>query len=189
MQTNRNIEEMNCHYKGYEICDPIRLYCNGGEYYIAGKQVKLQKKYPIVRDEVLRVYNNDPYMIKSPDSSPNDTLYLHPISRGTATVLQRKDGYANREIIQQEIMMHPKQWTPIQSLPHASDCKVQACVVPSSSPSYITGLREPQCVPFWNRALSKIDFVLVDIPGTVVYNVSIPFCAPFIFFKEFLSED
>ena len=37
--------------------------------------------------------------------------------------------------------------------------------------------------------LQEADFVLVDIPGTLAYNVAIPIMAPIIFFSEFFSNE
>ena len=38
------------------------------------------------------------------------------------------------------------------------------------------------------QILSTLDEVIIDWPGTILYNLAIPVMAPFVFFHEFLDE-
>ena len=38
------------------------------------------------------------------------------------------------------------------------------------------------------KILKNIDLIVIDVPGTLVYNVAIPFAAPFVFFYEFYHD-
>ena len=112
-------------------------------------------------------------------------MMYRQISSGTATVLQRTDGYAELNILCDELQNSSAPW--IESLPTgAQSCSIKAEIVGSSItwPERNSATEAPLAI----RALSTIDQVLVDWPGTILYNIAIPIMAPFVFFHEFLYE-
>ena len=179
---------MGCHYEGKHInpteCSTWNIYKSRGIWYIAARQVELKKKYPIVRDTVLFTDNNEPVYDLVASKAPQKFMY-HPISEGTAQVLMRKDGYVNVGDLAEEVKSIPGDW--VDTLDKASSYPVRAQVVMPKDirESLIAGMRTPQKTPILNQALRGMDFLLVDIPGTVIYNVAIPFMAPIKFFSEF----
>ncbi len=186
MQSHKNVEEMGRVYEGSRLeKNGIALYSAGGNWYLAAPAAKFRKSYPLFHDSVLLTENNEPEFKKVQGTLQYSTFYFR-ISEGTAACLQRTDGYANLEDLAQEIRSSTAK--PLSSLPggvrHAIVAHLQA---PKNA---VTLVNEPTTTPSMaTKMLSKADFVLLDIPGTVAYNVAIPFMAPFVFFREFTNEE
>lgn len=188
MQTHKNMEESFCSYQGYELATPLKLVQQGGTWYLAAHPVELKKHYPAVYDAILFTENNQPEMSIN---SRSDTWYLHRISGGTAMVLQRADGYASMTTLCDEIRQEGGAWIPMQkgasvypikaSLDHAEAAQERLVVQEDS--------RKPQTLSTGIQVLSWANRILVDYPGTVLYNVAIPFMTPVQFFREFLQGD
>lgn len=193
MQSNQNIAEIGCHYNGKLInppnCSTWNIYKSCGKWYVAGYQVKLKKSYPLFRDTVLFTENNEPVYERIAMETGQDILY-HPISEGTAQVLIRKDGYVNLGDLAEELKNTPGEW--LANLEKARSYPVQAQVdypkEKDENKCIITGERTPHKTPILNRVLQGMDLLLVDVPGTLIYNVAIPFMAPIKFFYEFNSD-
>lgn len=182
MQTHKNIEENSREHIGYQLDSEIKLYRAGGDYYLAAEQRRLRMHYPAIYDSIFLIRNNEPEFIQLGNEQ---TMVYHKISAGTATVLQREDGYAELSVLSDELRSSDTGW--LTSLPAGSrPCSIKADITgknaiwtqPGSSPDVSTGI----------RVLSTIDKVFVDWPGTVLYNLAIPVMAPFVFFHEFLNE-
>lgn len=188
MQTHKNVRERGCYYEGQLLPPPsqeaLSLYRKGGEWYLAARRAQFRLKYPVVYDSVFRTDGNEPRH-EILQGSEQGIVY-HPISAGTAAVLQRPDGYAELETLAEELRTTPGEW--ISSLPGAVSYPVRAQIVGGHAVT-LPGKRYPSQIPLSNRILSQVDRVLIDFPGTLVYNVSIPFMAPFVFFREFSKED
>lgn len=188
MQSNQNIAEIGCRYDGKLInpphCSTWNIYKSRGKWYVAGYQVKLKKTYPLIRDTILYTENNEPVYERITAGTEQNILY-HPISEGTAQVLLRKDGYVNLGDLAEELKSTAGEWLP--HLEHIRSYPVQAQVdyPEDERECFITGERTPRKTPIMNRVLQGIDLVLVDVPGTLIYNVAIPFMAPIKFFSEF----
>ena len=120
-----------------------------------------------------------------PVGERSTTLAYHPISAGTAKVLMREDGYADLQTLADELQSCPGEWRT--SLTEASAHPIRAQL--AGQPVAITSQASPESPSFVYQAAGKLVFVLVDVPGTVLYNVSIPLVAPFVFFFDFLSDD
>ncbi len=184
MQTHKNVREAGRSYKGYQLQKPQQLHRAGNTWYIEAVPAEFRLSHEIVHDNVFRK-TNEPEM-KLTRESCEATAY-HALSAGSAAVLLREDGYADAEVISRELMESPLPW--LSTLPHASSThSVKADVVGKESTA-ITYAPTPAEPPLGYQILSGIDLVLVDAPGTVIYNVAVPFMAPFVFFYEFLSED
>lgn len=185
VQTHKNVEQWGNSYTGYRLLQPLQLYQQGNDWYLAGEQVRLKKDFPIVHDTIFRVRNNDPVFKPIPSTTQHCISY-HRISAGTAHVLQRKDGYAQLDILSKEIEEDLSPWlsslASARQVPVLAECEGQNAIA-------VERESKPAQIPWGNQILSKADFVLVDVPGTILYNVSIPFAAPFVFFHEFLSEE
>ena len=183
MQSHKNIEEAQRTYTGYELTNEVGLYKADGKYYIAAEKQQLRRHYPIIHDSVFLDGNNEPSWEKL--GSHSQKAY-HQISDGTAAVLQRKDGYATLDVLSDEIQDTPELWS--DTLPKSARlCHVQAEICGSSSiiPSENAEMQNP----LFTKIVSTLDQVCIDWPGTVLYNVSIPVMAPFVFFYQFLNEN
>lgn len=186
MQTHKNIREAPLSYSGYHMTRSPELYQAGNKWYIGVESRTLRKEYPVIHDEVLLKRNNAPRWVEMETEQSSGMIY-HEISRGTALVLQRKDGFATTYDLAGEIDDSGHKWC--STLPAGAIRRgVQAEIIGSDT-NLPTKLLPEQGVPTGIRILSWADKVLIDYPGTVLYNVAIPFMAPFIFFYEFLHED
>ena len=75
----------------------------------------------------------------------------------------------------------------LQALPGgAGKCSIKAEIAGNSTTWPQPGSSTE--APISIRALSMADRILIDWPGTLLYNISIPVMAPFVFFHEFLNE-
>lgn len=192
VQTHKQVEEWGCCYDGKlinnENSSTWNIYKCDGKWYLPAQKVVLTKDYPAIKDTLLFSENNDPvYTIKEDNDST--CISYHPISAGTAEVLMRADGYAILQDLAEEIKATPGEWR--DSLPGAKKYTIKAQIEDrhNTVAKLIAGQRTPVETPVINDVLSKLDFIIVDVPGTVIYNVAIPFMAPFKFFSEFLSND
>lgn len=192
MQSHKQVREWRYYYDGH-IFDESQgstwnLYEYKGQWYISAQRVTLQKNYPLIHDSILFTEDNEAHF---DIVSRNQTeRVFHPISKGTALVLLREDGYARWDDLAEEITSHSSSWIP--SLPPGfTTHPVRAQVVPSSSPhgTIVAGNPRLPKTPLSNQILGGLDFVIVDIPGTLVYNLLIPVMAPIKFFAEFSLSD
>lgn len=182
MQTHKNIEEAYRTHKGYELTNKLELYRAGGQYYLAAKQQWLRRHYPTIHDTVFLTGNNDP----SYTPANQETLKVyHPISTGTAQVLQNSQGYAEISVLTDELNSSAGSWQT--ELPAgATACTIKAEIA-GTSHTWLAG-EEASSIPLTGTLLSTADKVIIDWPGTLLYNISIPIMAPFVFFHEFLNE-
>ena len=182
MQTHKNIEENFREHSGYHLNAQIQLYRAGGNYYLEVEKQTLRLHYPVIYDSIFLTDNNDPEFIRT---SNNSTKVYQKISAGTAAVLQRTDGYAELTVLSDELKDTSNTW--VDTLPTgAQRCNIRAEIAGSA----ITWTENESVAkaPVAIRALSTVDQVIVDWPGTVLYNLAIPVMAPFVFFHEFLNE-
>ena len=182
MQTHKNIEESSREHTGYTLNKEFELYRAGGKYYLAAEQKQLRVHYPVIHDSIFLSGNNAPeYRAINNETSK----VYHEISAGTAMVLQRPDGYADMQVVSDELKDNSTPW--LQALPGgASKCSIKAEIAGDTTtwpqPGSFTE------TPISIQALSMADRILIDWPGTLLYNISIPVMAPFVFFHEFLNE-
>lgn len=182
MQTHKNIEESFCQHTGYHLTPQIELYRAGMNYYIAAEQQLLRKHYPIIHDTIFLNDNNEPTYSRIGNTSAK---VYHTISKGTADILQTSNGYASLDVLSDELRTQPGEWLAI--LPEgASKCAVRAEIV--GSPYTWQSNSESPTAPLAAQILGTADQVIIDWPGTVLYNLSIPIMAPFVFFHQFLNE-
>lgn len=185
MQTNKNIRERGATYHGSELkAESLGLHRKSGKWYLSSPSGNYSKHYPVIHDEVFFKEDNSPtYTLMQTDGK---RLY-YPISSGTAACLQRADGYAQTDALVTEIQRFGE--SPMAELPGAAKCPIRAEVVQGKRTAMLPGPRSPQEPELSRRVLAEVDAYTVDAVGTLVYNVAIPFMAPFVFFSEFLSED
>lgn len=189
MQSNKNVRESFCHYEGYKIESPLAVYSGQGKWYLEADKVMLKKEYPLIYDRILLDYDNDP-VFKEMTNVPHGTQKCyHEISSGTAKVLMRNDGYATLEALVDEMKTSGKTWQ------YGYDLKLKKypvramIVVKKDKVVMVPGKMIPHELPTSASVLGGITKVVVDGPGTLVYNVAIPFMAPFVFFHEFLNAE
>jgi len=187
MQTHKNVAEMGCYYEGGQLQkDSLGLFSQDGQWYLSASAAQFKKSYPLVYDSVFKRGDNAPKS-KLIDGTASGSVFF-PISAGTATVLQRKDGYARLSSLAAEI--DSLQGVPCFSLPRGVRHPILAEIdVQGNDSANVIRERRPETTLALNKVLSAVDFVVVDIPGTLAYNVAIPFMAPFVFFYEFISKD
>lgn len=189
VQTHKNVEESFYTYQGYRLCEPLSLLQRGNDWYLVAEPVALQKSYPAIYDSVFFKDKNEPVFEMAGQGTESQPM-MHRISHGTATVLQRADGYASLTTLCDELKMTPGEW--IKAPLNHRGVPVRATLSRENETADIIveeDSRTAQGSQIAERILSAADRVVVDIPGTVMYNVAIPFMAPFVFFREFLQED
>ncbi len=178
MRTHKNTEQIDSYYIGSEVAKPTEIYQFGNKWYLAVDQYKMRWHYPWIKDTVF-MDEEHPHLYKL---GPSEGTVFHPISYGTATVLLRKNGYASLSTLAKEIQDNPSPY--LSSLPGATAHKVLAHIDTDKQLPYASSQRVPAKPSFGIRALAMLQFVVVDIPGTLVYNISMPVAAPFVFFKR-----
>lgn len=189
MQSNKNVRESFCHYEGYKVSTPLSLYSGHEKWYLEADKVMLKKEYPLIYDRILLDYNNDP-IFKEVSNVPHGTQKCyHEISSGTAKVLMRKDGYATLESLIDEMKTSGKTWQEGAGMKLQKHNIHAMIAVKKDKEVILAGKRIPEELPGSASVLGGITKVVVDWPGTLVYNVAIPFMAPFVFFNEFLNAE
>lgn len=184
MQLHKQIESEARVHRGFYIERPTAVYSHRGQWYLKAQGVQLKKEYPLIHDTILLTQNNKPRPIIFNKESE---IYIS-ISSGTAKVLQRTDGYASLSTLRDEMSNGQILSAGVgQMKSYPVRAEVEAKKADRQYHIYDQGEGEP--LSFGTRALSTASLVLVDAPGTVIYNVAIPFMAPFVFFYDFLSED
>lgn len=185
VQTHKNVEESFYLHEGARLSDKPVLYQAGGQYLLEAELCSLRKRYPVVRDTIFLNRDNEP--VFHVEQQQGKVLY-YPISDGTATVLQRADGYASLSILRDEMQRS----APIMALPRGARlCTVKAQFAEQDVPNAGVAInrRVPEVPVAGERFLTYADMVLVDGPGTLGYNCLIPVMAPFVFFHRFLNEE
>ncbi|MBR5876681.1 MAG: hypothetical protein IKZ10_07575 [Akkermansia sp.] len=189
MQSNKNITEGGVHYEGCKLdTDTMALCRKGSQWYIESQVKTYSKRYPLFHDSILLADNNAPQYQEAGTEKPM-VCYL-PISDGTAATLQMRDGYANASDLAGEIHNKMKN-TPVvygNAAGPVTRHAISAHIEQNEEPAVIT-FKQCSEASWARRTLAKADFVLVDIPGTLAYNVAIPIMAPIIFFSEFFSNE
>ncbi len=177
MQLHKNVEQYGDYYEGFEAMHPEVVYESKGKWYLKGKKYHLRLDYPLIYDTVF-MEGGKPQLEHVGESQGD--AYLE-ISEGTSIALREKNGYATLPILQREIQ--EMNVTPIDQLaPDAITYRVQAEIPPSEAPIRITHADIHTNRSGLTTTLSYLTLAFVDVPGTIAYNVSIPFMAPFYFF-------
>lgn len=191
VQTHENVQEFFTKREGDKLAAPLQLGKVGSSWYVCTRSCVggVTKHYPVVHDEVLLDGDNEPQIREEPGIVNNKVRTAWPISAGTATVLMREDGYATLETLADEMIRNRAGRMDV--LPRGMQFyPVKALVAGAQKPTYLLKNAEAQPeLSFGQRVLVQADRVLVDWPLTAAYNCAIPVMAPFVFFKQFLSED
>ncbi|MFI3243479.1 MAG: hypothetical protein R3Y56_04420 [Akkermansia sp.] len=189
MQTHKNVRLSGIHFKGQAIHQPNQVFLSQGQWYLPASPTRLEKHFPSVDDPIF-------FGQEEPTFSPTETCYLAkcylPISAGTAKILQDPQGYASLPVLQKEIEKRlaasPSHSLIKDSLPHSQSFPVRAQFEPSTSPSIITDGKMSHQPGVANQFLAGLDLVFIDVPGTLIYNIAIPFMAPVYFFKNIIND-
>lgn len=186
LQTHKNIKEAFHECEGYRVVEPLQLYSSAGNWYIAVQPETMRKHYPVLHDTAFLNTDTAPSYSTINASGP---VNYRRISGSTAKVLLRHDGYYTFNTLMEE--MNAMDSPPLSSLPTgATRHQIRAVVETNARDNKATIVsRKPESTPVVGQVLSAMDFVVVDVPGTLVYNVAIPVMAPFAFFHNFLSEN
>lgn len=187
MQTGKNIREAGKQYEGCELTTEDMVLCNSrGSWYLAAPAETFAKSYPVIHDSVLLSGNNEP---RYTSIKKNGGLCYMPISDGTAAILQMTDGYARPDDLAIEINRLSATRPITTELPGATRHKIVASLSPAEKPVVITHSCAPEEISLTRRIIAGLDFAVVDIPGTLAYNVAIPVMVPFVFFHDFLKPE
>lgn len=186
LQTHKNVEEMGAYYQGYLLDKrELHVYHRAADdtWYVNARRAKFRLHYPSVHDSVFRRKDDSPYFrVKS---IANDFVY-HPIRKSTAQVLTAPDGYMYLSVLAEDIQRGESTWKDSISATSVYPVKAE---LPGETTFQMPGTRVPFKKSLYARILGKTDFVVVDVPGTLVYNIAIPIMVPFVFFYEFTSSD
>ncbi len=182
VQVHKNVEESSRSFAGHQFNTPEKVYQQGGQWYLAASPAEYRLHHPTVHDSVFQGQTETDMRLISSSSTQ---LAYHPISAGTAKVLMREDGYADLQTLADELKSKSGGWRT--ELPGATAHPIRAQLV--GKPVAITGNSTPEEPSFGSKALGSLVFAFVDVPGTLLYNVAIPFAAPVVFFRDFLAED
>ncbi len=186
-QSHKNIREAGQEYEGSQLKqEEIELVSQGSRWFIKAPAQTLQKRYPLIHDAILLTDNNAPTFSVLGEST--GYFYL-PISAGTATTLTMENGYVNIQDLANEITVLQGKTPFATSLPYSGTHRIAAQLDGDGVPTIVNYNDTPQEISLARSMASKIDFVLIDIPGTILYNVAIPFMAPVIFFNDFLKSE
>lgn len=189
LQTHKNIKEIGAEYEGYTLDPPTAVYRKGSQWYISVQQRKMQKRYPVLHDNIMFTdQNQEPRFeaLQPASTGDNKTVYV-PVSSDTALVLQKSDGYFTQNVLLQELQHNISQCQV--TLSDKSAHPVRATIQGGQSSFSLESTRTPQHPSTGLTVLSWVDRVVIDWPGTIAYNVCIPFMAPFFFFSDFLSDN
>lgn len=184
MQTHKNVEEVGSYYSGHLLRQQdMQLYGTGDKWYLAAYPAKFRLKYPIVHDSVFKRKKSEPHFQLI---SYERQLHFHEISPSTAKVLMRPDGYFRMDALADNIKKNSGGW--LSHLPASASRLPVHAELSGYKSQWIEEQRVPPKKTLLGLTLGKIDFIVIDVPGTLVYNVAIPFMAPFVFFHEFTTE-
>lgn len=188
LQTHKNIKEIGAVYDGFELDNTTTLYRQGNQWYMAVSKCKMTKEYPALHDNVMFTeQNQDPRFEELTGEEGNKQTVYVPVSSATAQVLQHNNGYFTKSVLLQELKDNIS--LARTTLPGKSAHSICAAVEGKQTSFTIDSSRSPQKPGAALTAVSWVDRVVIDWPGTLVYNVCIPFMAPFAFFSDFLSDD
>lgn len=184
VQLHKQVESDARPHKGFYIEKPEYVYYYSGQWYLKAEEVDIRKDYPLVHDSVLLNEDNSPkpIVLKS-----DGEIYIS-ISEGTAKVLQRNDGYASLSTLRDE-MVSGSILNKIDAPMKKYQVRAQVESKSSQKEYHIFGGDEETSLSFGTRLISTGALLLVDTPGTVLYNAAIPIMAPFVFFYDFFKED
>lgn len=188
-QFNKQITEKATVYKGFAVELPLSLYSSQGGWYVKVRKLEIQKIKPFVHDSIM-LTDTSKEALGTPKPFSHYTEYQYiRVSDGTASVLQRSDGYATLETLCDELKDSYAQGCVSEladSMQHRVHAQIKsdkgsiACVAANGQPVRRPGVG--------TQILSKLALV-VDAPCTVAYNVAMPLITPVIFFSEFLTDD
>ncbi len=182
-QVHKNVKQRGNYYKGFEADAPTTVYESQGRWYLKGKKYHLRLHYPVIYDTVF-LEGGEPSLIHV-GASLGDAY--QEISQGTAIALRERNGYASLPILQRE--MQGLGATPISALAkNAKSHRVNAEIADADTPIRVTYANAKNQYRLATKSLSYLTFATVDIPGTLLYNISIPLMAPFYFFYDNYEE-
>ncbi len=185
MQTHKQIESQAEICRGFCVEKPSIVYSHGGNWYLKVRPVALRKEYPLVYDSIMLTENNAPVLREIPNSEASSAMYVS-LSSGTAKVLMRADGYAMLSTLRDELSEGQIITTSAGMRPHNIAATIDTKGVKSPGAYCIKSTQNS--AGMGNKVLRNTSLILVDAPGTLLYNVAIPVMAPFIFFNDFFSE-
>lgn len=185
VQTHKNVAEVGSYFDGKMLdVQTLSLHQQGERWYLSAHKAKFKLSYPTIHDSVFR--RNDFMPEFKLIGKESEGRVYHAISGHAAQILQRKDGYYQLRALAEEMQRTPGEW--VESLPGAIRRPI-AAEIDGKQVFYMAEQRVPKNKKLLSKALSQLDFVIVDIPATIAYNVAIPFMAPFVFFYEFSQNE
>lgn len=189
MQSNKNIKEGDTTYEGCQLnTEQLSLCRKGSQWYLSTAVEVYEKRYPLIYDSILLADNNAPRFEKT-EGGVATTCYL-PISAGTAATLKMQHGYANAQDLAAEVSRllpeRPVLYTP--QMGKVEHHGINAHIDKGEEPVILT-FKCMESTTTAQHVLAAVDFALVDIPGTLAYNVAIPIMAPIVFFSDFINEE
>ena len=185
VQTHKNVEEIGSYFEGEVLhAASMQLYKYHGTWYLSAQKALFKLHYPAIHDSVFQRNDYAPEL-KFIRYTSDHPIY-HPISSNAARILQRPDGYFQLRALAEEIHRTPGVWEKVHPAAELFSIKSE---IGGKQVFYIEDKRVPDKQLLSSKILGKVDLFLIDIPATVLYNVAIPFMAPFVFYYELSHDD
>jgi len=182
VQTHKNIRTAGQYYEGFELSKPHNIYLSKGKWYIKADKIKLKQRYPLVNDPIF-LEIGAPYIEKEGEKL---TVNYHPISKDTVTILRRNDGFYKLSMLADDVQKNSKH--RMANIDPKKTYPILAKIDGDSSYLRVYNDNKKQEINLTYLSLSYLDKLFIDIPASIIYNISIPFVSPFYFFSN-LAED
>lgn len=188
MQSNKILKECCSEHIGTELTTTnLSLYSAGGAWYIGAPKSQIKRQYPLFYDSVYGEEEDNSPVEKAVPNTQNGMLYI-PISAGTATVLQRADGYSDLQALISESISTGRPATSVLSAAARYPILAKIEKKEQGSTCYIQQTNPPK-PSILTKSVCTFDKYTIDVVGTVAYNVTLPFTAPFKFFWKFCVDE
>lgn len=183
VQTHKNIRTAGQYYQGFQLTKPQHVYLSEGVWYLKTEKITLKENYPLI---------NDPFFLEigAPQYEKvgkNQGSTYQSISKNTATILRCNDGFYELSMLADNIKKTSK--LQIKDINPKKEYPVLAKIDGDST--YVL-LYQDHKKPKQNityLSLSYLDRLLIDLPASIIYNISIPFITPFVFFNNFKKDN
>lgn len=187
VQTSRQVANTGTVYEGYNLGTVDAIWQKGGQYFVRCDSCRFTLHYPWVHDTVLLTDKQTTYTLL-PQGGPPRAAF-HAISRDVAYALSQTNGYDMMESLNRDIARQGGGWIPASQFPVGAAVRtpLRAELANTEAHSeyevFVAG-KASEMWPAFRWALAGLDAVVIDVPGTALYNAAIPLIVPFVAFHE-----
>ncbi|MBT9449439.1 hypothetical protein ICN84_05040 [Akkermansia glycaniphila] len=191
-RTSLDVAERGTTYEGYEITGVDAVWQKGGNYYVRCPHKQFRLHYPWVKDPVFRPELQPAYI---PLPQEGETLYaFHRISPDVAYALVHTNGFDMLNQLHTELDATPDAWIPEPSFSASGVRRIPSKAIvgdkdkPSLQTAAIRSEKETSSAWAW-QTLAVLDAIVVDIPGTALYNIAMPLIAPYRVIQDISNDN